>query len=280
MAIDPPFPELDELMEAIGEAGRRLSEIDASEGAAGNISVYLGWPVDPRRRFPFQCQIDLPRAYPALAGGSFLVTGSGRRLRDIQRDPVVNVGFLVINDDADTGTLYTAPGCLFQRLTSELNSHLTVHADHVQNTGTNLHALIHAQPPYLTFLSQIPAYQDEHYLNCHVLRWQPELIVQLPEGIGCVPFLVPGSEALEEATLVSLQEHRVVLWAKHGVIARSDVSPKRASDRIEYAETGARYEYMNLVSGELAEGLTQEEMLQICEAFDVETTIFDRGCDG
>ena len=47
--IEAPYPELDELLTLIGEAGRRCSEIQASEGAAGNISVYIGWPVEPRR---------------------------------------------------------------------------------------------------------------------------------------------------------------------------------------------------------------------------------------
>ena len=40
-----------------------------------------------------------------------------------------------------------------------------------------------------------------------------------------------------------LRHHRIVIWAKHGVMARSDVSVKRAADRIEYAETAAKYEY-------------------------------------
>ena len=39
MPIDAPYPELDELMTLIGEAGERLSEIEASEGAARQ---YLG----------------------------------------------------------------------------------------------------------------------------------------------------------------------------------------------------------------------------------------------
>jgi rhamnulose-1-phosphate aldolase len=36
--LQAPFPELDDLLEMIGEAGKRLSEIEASEGAAGNIT--------------------------------------------------------------------------------------------------------------------------------------------------------------------------------------------------------------------------------------------------
>ena len=62
MPVEAPFPELDEMLAMIGEAGQRLSQIDASEGAAGNISVYLGWPVDPRRLFPNSEAIALPVA--------------------------------------------------------------------------------------------------------------------------------------------------------------------------------------------------------------------------
>ncbi|MEJ5197511.1 MAG: class II aldolase/adducin family protein [Anaerolineae bacterium] len=272
--IEAPYPELDELMTLIGEAGRRLCEIEASEGAAGNISVYMGWPVDPRRRFPLVETIELPIAVPDLAGSSFLVTGSGRRLREILHDPAANLGFVAVDEGGRTGRLYTSPRRLFTRLTSEFNSHLAVHADQVRQTGTNFHAIIHAQPPHLTYLSHIARYRDEHYLNRHLLRWQPEMIINLPEGIGCVPFHLPGSDELMAATVNSLRNHRVVLWCKHGVMARSDQSVKRAADRIEYAETGARYEYMNLTNGEQAEGLTVEEIRAICAAFGVQQTIF------
>jgi rhamnulose-1-phosphate aldolase len=111
-------------------------------------------------------------------------------------------------------------------------------------------------------------------MNRHVLRWEPELIVNLPEGIGHVPFLVPGSSDLMKATVESLRAHRVVIWGKHGVIARSDQSVKRAADRIEYAEAGARYEYMNLAAGELGEGLTDVQVRAICTAFGVQQRIF------
>jgi rhamnulose-1-phosphate aldolase len=272
--IQPPFPEFSELLSLIGEAGQRLSEIDAIEGSAGNISVYLGWPLDPRRIFPLRETIILPQPVAALADCTFLVTGSGRRLREIKQDPPANLGCLVVNPGGETGELYTSTRRLFARLTSELNSHLSVHADQIEATGTNFHAVIHAQPPHLTFISHIPRYQDQAYLNAHLLRWQPETIVNLPEGLGYVPFRVPGSQELMTATLAALRQHRVVLWAKHGVMSRSDTSVKRAADRIEYAETSARYEYLNLVSGEQGAGLTAEEIRAICAAFDVQQDIF------
>jgi rhamnulose-1-phosphate aldolase len=44
-------------------------------------------------------------------------------------------------------------------------------------------------------------------------------------------------------------------------------------DRIEYAETGARYEYMDLVAGGRAEGLTVEETRAIVDAFGIDTSL-------
>ncbi|MFZ6028966.1 MAG: class II aldolase/adducin family protein [Chloroflexota bacterium] len=274
MSVEAPYPELDELLELVGMAGRRLSEIDASEGAAGNISVFLGWSLEPRRRFPQVEDIRLPVAVPALAGGTLIVSGSGRRLREIIQEPQANLGVVTVGPGGNTGKLYTSPNRLFTSLTSEFNSHLAVHQDQLAMTATNFHAIIHAQPPHLTYLSNVPRYQDQKYINTHLLRWQPELIVNLPEGVGYVPFFVPGSDDLMAATLEKLRTYRVVVWAKHGAMARSDTSVKRAADRIEYAETAARYEYMNLVAGEQATGLSPEEIRTICAAFKIRQNIF------
>jgi rhamnulose-1-phosphate aldolase len=71
----------------------------------------------------------------------------------------------------------------------------------------------------------------------------------------------------------SLRRHRIDVWSKHGVMARSDISVTRAVDRIEYAEAGARYEYMDLVAGGHGEGLTVEEMRSIVTAFGIDTTL-------
>jgi rhamnulose-1-phosphate aldolase len=273
MALEEPYPDLEELLAAIGEAGVRLSGIEATEGAAGNISVYLGWPLEVRRQFPLVDEIVLPQPEPKLAGKMVIVTGSGRRLRDIQTDPAANLGVVAIGADGAGGKLFTSPRRLFERVTSEFNTHLAVHGDEVARTGTTFHALIHAQPPHLVYLSHIPAYRNQAFLNQRLMRWEPETIVQLPQGVGVLPFLLPGSYALMEATMASLRTHNVVLWSKHGVMARSDMSVTRAADRIEYAETAARYEYMDLANGSRAEGLTHEELHAVVAAFHVKTNL-------
>lgn len=273
MIVNEPFPDLDELLESIGEAGMRLSAIAASEGAAGNISLAIGWPLEMRRRFPLIEEFKLPQPAMALAGKLVIVTGSGRRLRDIHADPVANLCVVAIGTDGQSAHLYTSPRRLFTHVTSEFNSHLAVHADQLACTDTNFQALIHAQPPYLVYLSHIPAYRDQEVFNRRLLRWEPETIVQLPEGVGVLPFILPGSPALMEANVTHLREHRVVVWSKHGVMARSDLSATRAADLIEYMETAARYEYMDLVNTSQAEGLTQEELRVVVAAFHVPTTL-------
>ena len=272
--LQAPYPELDDLLEMMGEAGRHLAEIEASEGAAGNISVCLRWPIELRTRFPLGEEIELPQIVPELAGATFLVSGSGRRLREIIDEPTANIACIVVNENGRTGTIYTSHQRRFERVTSEFNSHLAVHYDQILSSGTNFHAVIHAQPPHLTYLSHVPRYQDERYLNTHLLRWQPETIINLPEGIGLVPFRIPSSPELMAGTLESLRHHRIVVWAKHGAMARSDVSVKRAADRVEYAETAAKYEYLNLAIGELGEGLSVEEIRGICQKFNVQQNIF------
>lgn len=277
MALDQPFPDLEELLATIGAAGRRLGSINASEGAAGNISIVIGWPLEVRRRFPISEPFALPLSAPALAGQMVIVTGSGRRLRDIHHDPAANLAVVMIDADGHTARLQTSPRRLFERPTSEFNSHLAVHNDQVARTGTNFHALIHAQPPHLTYLSHIPEYRDQAYLNRRLMRWEPETIVNLPEGIGVLPGALwaklPGSPAMMAANVAGLRDYRVVVWSKHGVMARSDLSVTRAADRIEYAETAALYEYMNLVNGNRAEGLTQDELREVVQAFNVPTTL-------
>lgn len=272
--LTPPYPELDDLLEMMGEAGHHLAEIEASEGAAGNISICLRWPIEVRTRFPVVDEFELPQPVPELAGATFIVSGSGRRLREIIDDPTAHLACLNVKEGGETAQVYTSYHRRFEHVTSEFNSHLAVHYDQIYATETNFHAIIHAQPVHLTYLSHIPRYQNAQYLNTHLLRWQPETIVNLPEGIGFIPFRVPGSPQLMASNVEALRNHRIVIWAKHGVMARSDVSVKRAADRVEYAETAARYEVLNLSVGEIGEGLSADEIRAICDIFKVQQDIF------
>src|SRR5512134_2734730 len=112
-------PQLDRLLDELGQAGKRLSEMGAAEGAAGNLSVCVRKDLDVTGRFPVTHTIDLPVPAPELAGATVIVTGSGRRLRDIMDAPAANLACIRVETGGRMGKMFTAPECPFQRVTSE-----------------------------------------------------------------------------------------------------------------------------------------------------------------
>src|SRR6476661_853569 len=216
--------ELPSLLDQLGQVGKTLSEIDAAEGAAGNLSICFRESLDVTALFPKMQIVDLPVPAPDLAGATLIVTGSGRRLRDIIDAPFANLACIIVESGGQHGRMFTSQDCPFKRVTSEFNSHLAVHHDQMRSRNIKSHAIVHAQPRHLTFLSHLPKYQDERYLNTHLLRWQPETILNFPEGIGILPFLLPGSVHLMLESMLCLREHQLVIWSQHGVMARADES--------------------------------------------------------
>src|SRR5512138_2096413 len=110
--------DLDHLLCQLGEVGKRLSDIGAAEGAAGNLSICLREPVEVETRFPDVQTIQLPVSAPDLAGALLMVSGSGRRLREIAEAPTANLACILVEAGGRTGRRFTAPDCSFKRVTS------------------------------------------------------------------------------------------------------------------------------------------------------------------
>ena len=267
-------PTLEQLLTEIGEVGDWLAQMRASEGTGGNISVCMDWEIDPSPLFPDSRQVELPFAAADMAGKSFLVTGSGTRLRDLHKDPLANIGFLRILDQGQAGLLYTHPNHHFTRLTSEFNSHLSLHQREMAGGDTSFNAVVHAQPVFLTYLTSIPAYQDSARLSQAIFRWQPEMIVAFPQGLAFLPFRVPNSDDLMRVTREVDAMHKLIVWAKHGALSVSSQSVTKALDLIEYAEAGAHYEYLNQINQGSAEGLNSQDIAAICDHFNLNESIF------
>jgi rhamnulose-1-phosphate aldolase len=195
-------------------------------------------------------------------------------LREIIDAPTANLAIVLVDDGGKTGKMFTSADANFKRITSEFNSHLAIHHDQLRSREMQVHTVVHAQPEYLTYLSHIPAYQDEMYFNRHLFRWQPETILAIPQGLGMLPFIVNGSVEQMTETALSMREHPLVVWARHGVVGRADESVTHALDMIEYAEAAAHYEYLNLAAGEKADGLIPEQIREICRAWNVPQNIY------
>ena len=266
--------QLGQLLCEMGQIGKRLAEIGAAEGAAGNLSICFREPMDVTLCFPYVQTIDLPVPAPDLAGATLFVTGSGRRLRQIIEAPTANLACIVVEPGGGRGRMFTAPDCQFKRVTSEFNSHLAIHHDQMRSREIRVHTVLHGQPLHLTYLSHLSDYQNEHYLNQRLLRWQPETILNFPEGFGALPFMLPGSAQLTVETMLAMREHRLVIWSQHGVIARADDSIFHALDLIEYAETAAHYEYLNLTADQPSTGLRPEHLREISKSWNIPQNLF------
>jgi rhamnulose-1-phosphate aldolase len=238
-----------------------LTNLSAAEAAGGNLSIFTKFLANIPVQFSIQQPISLPVVTPELAEGWLIITRSGSRLRDISHSVENSLCLVKIHPGGQTGILWTAvPG----RPSSEWNTHLAVHNSQVSEHNLELHAISHAQPIHLTYLSHCFEYSEFLTLNQKILRWQPETILTFPEGIGVLPFLIPGSEQLMRASVSALQTHQAVIWQRHGIMTRSDQGLIKTADLVEYAETAARYECINLQCGNLSEGLSLEELKQIC----------------
>jgi rhamnulose-1-phosphate aldolase len=260
---------IDDWLWELGAAGQTLYDLGALEGAAGNISLFLpdatpGLDDLLRQRLPRSGPFNLPDG-AVLPHGVLLITGTGRRLREAATRPEAVLCALVIQDGAVW--LHRAPE-YGVRPTSELDSHVGIHAALLDSVPA-VHAIIHAQPRHLTYLSHIPDYRDAAYLNDRLRRWQPETTVMLPEGIAVLPFITPGTPEQGAATTAAIRDHRLLIWSKHGVVARSNAGPLAAADLIEYAEASAAYETLDLACGQPADGMSDDELKAVAARFGV-----------
>jgi rhamnulose-1-phosphate aldolase len=74
--------------------------------------------------------------------------------------------------------------------------------------------------------------------------------------------------------MLALRDRPLVVWSQHGVMARADDSIFQALDLVEYAETAAHYEYLNLTAGTRSEGLTPEHIRAVAESWNIRQKVF------
>ncbi|MEG2006315.1 MAG: rhamnulose-1-phosphate aldolase [Raoultibacter sp.] len=151
-----------------------------------------------------------------LCGEYFLTTGAGVYLRNVGLDPVAMVGIVEINAAGDA--MRTVWG--FKnggRPTSEFPSHYLCHAARKAATNDRCRVVYHAHPTNAIALS-FAAPLDARTISRILWRSMPECIMVFPHGIGVVPFMVPGSIELAQASAALMETYDAVLWAQHGLL--------------------------------------------------------------
>ncbi|MBN1643515.1 MAG: rhamnulose-1-phosphate aldolase [Dehalococcoidales bacterium] len=249
---------------AIARVARNLWKREWAERNGGNISVDVTDLVEIEnvRRFP---AVSFTIAQSKLAGRTFFVKIGGARMCDLAENPEQNL--LLINIDKNLKGYHIIWGGRDEncRPTSEFISHLKIH-QFLRRNKMKQNVFLHTHPTHLIALSHIAAFNDEKRLNGLLFAMHPEVKINIPEGVGFVPYRCPGSESLADVTVTALQDHRVVLWEKHGCAAVAK-DALEAFDLIDIANKASQIFFICKNAGFTPEGLNSKQLAEIDSKF-------------
>ena len=157
---------------------------------------------------------------PQLAGEYFLVTGSGKYMRNVQIQPEDSICIVELDDK---GEEYRICWGLVNggKPTSELPSHLMNHE--VKKTVTNgrYRVIYHAHTTNTIALTFVLPLEDEVFTR-ELWEMATECPVVFPDGIGIVPWMVPGGRDIAVATSELMKKYDVAIWAHHGMFCAGE----------------------------------------------------------
>ena len=152
---------------------------------------------------------------PSLAGEYFLVTGSGKYFSNASIAP--EDALCIIELDA-SGEQYRVCWGLVNggRPTSELPSHLMNHEVKAKATNGAHRVIYHAHPANVIALTFVLPLTDEAFTR-ELWEMATECPVVFPDGVGVVPWMVPGGRDIAVATSELMARYDVAIWAHHGM---------------------------------------------------------------
>lgn len=259
-------PALATEIDKIAEVAGYLWQKGWAERNGGNITVNITEHVDNELRHmpPVSQRYPIGMTLPQLKDCYFFCKGTNRRMRDLARRPMDNGSIIRITDD---GASYEIIADNPVKPTSELSSHLSMHAKMVAD-GKGYKAAIHTHPIDLVAMTHNPEFLKKDVLTNLLWSMIPETRAFCPKGLGIVPYRMPSSVELAEATVEALAEYDVVMWEKHGVCA---IGPDimEAFDQIDVLSKAAQIYLTARAMGFIPTGTTPEQMKELQVAFNL-----------
>lgn len=257
-----PLISVAEVQRQVATVAEYLWQRGWAERNAGNISVSL--KDIPRSDLPAHYQqllIPLTEPHHDVAGMSFFITATNTRMRDLSRQPMENAVIIRITDDGAGYNIISHIDRTDLRPTSELSSHLGIHSM-ISRRGSSQRVVIHTHATELIALTHIKELCDEKQLNRVLWGMQPEIRVFVPAGVGFVPYILPGTDAIGARTVKALENHDVALWEKHGIFAIGN-TPEETFDLIDILAKSASVYLLCRSAGIEPEGLTESQIAEL-----------------
>ena len=253
-------------IEKVAEVAGYLWQNGWAERNGGNITVNITqWADDAMQRLPPISDIKpIGTTLPSLRGCYFFCKGTGKRMRDLARWPMENGSIIRILDDCASYVIIADHPV---QPTSELPSHLAVHNRLIEQQSP-YKATIHTHPIEIVAMSHNREFLGKDVLTRLLWSMIPETKAFCPLGLGIVPYALPGSNALAEATLNELENYDVVLWEKHGVFAKG-LDVLDAFDQIDVLSKSAKIYLDCRAMGFEPEGMSSAQMQEMTRAFNL-----------
>ncbi len=265
MNITYTRPALQAEIDKVAEVAGYLWQKGWAERNGGNITINITAYVDETLRAMPALTEPRPigKTLPHLIGCWFYCKGTGRRMRDLARDPMANGSIIRISAD---GAHYEIVADAPVAPTSELPSHLAVH-DYLLAKGSPYRASLHTHPIELVALTHSQKWLQKDAATRMLWSMIPETRAFCPRGLGIVPYLMPSSVELAEATIRTLDEdYDVVMWEKHGVFAvETDIL--NAFDQVDVLNKAAQIYIAARSMGFEPEGMRDAQMEELKAAF-------------
>ena len=265
MSILDNRPGLKAQVERVAEVAGYLWQKGWAERNGGNITVNVSeWVDDTLRALPgISGPHPIGKTLPHLKDCWFYCKGTGKRMRDLARNPMANGAIIrILPDCASYEIVADSPVAP----TSELPSHLAVH-DYLLAKGSPYRASLHTHPIELVALTHSRKWLQKDAATHMLWSMIPETKAFCPRGLGMVPYMLPSSVALAEATIKAIDEdYDVVMWEKHGVFA-VDVDIMDAFDQVDVLNKAAQIYIASKNMGFEPEGMTDAQMKELSEAF-------------
>jgi rhamnulose-1-phosphate aldolase len=200
-----------------------------------------------------------------LAGEYFLVTGSGKYFKNIKEAPEKNIGLIRVQENGKNIDLLWGleDGAV---PTSELPSHLMSHIARLKVDDKH-RVVMHCHATYflaMTFTHDL----SERELTRTLWQMCTECLVVFPEGVSVIPWMVPGTNQIGEATAEKMADTRLIVWPFHGVYGTGrDLD--ETFGLIETAEKAAEVYTFVQAQGGVKQCITDQDLLDLADAFGV-----------
>ncbi|UMX82537.1 rhamnulose-1-phosphate aldolase [Klebsiella pneumoniae] len=141
---------------------------------------------------------------PTTANQPFIVTGSGKFFRNVQLDPAANLGVVKVDSDGAGYHILWGPdgGC---RPDLRAAGTLPVAQQRIKLTGGKDRVIMHCHATNLIALTYVLENHSDLFTR-KLWEGSTECLVVFPDGVGILPWMVPGTDEIGQATAETMQK--------------------------------------------------------------------------